>query len=67
MKLQEIKDAVDSGKSVHWGNDGYKIIKGKYDYLIGWNIGGRGENYIGLTHSDGITLNGKEEEFYIKS
>lgn len=68
MTLIEIKDAVDSGKTVHWSNDRYKVIKGgKAGYLIGYNIGGRGENYIGLTWRDGVTLNGKEEEFYIEN
>lgn len=67
MTLTEIKEAVDNGKIVCWANDRYRVIKGKFDYLIGWDIGGRQENYIGLTWRDGVTLNGKEEEFYIKS
>lgn len=67
MTLSEIKEAVDSGKTVCWSNDRYKVIKGKFDYLIGFDIGGRQENYIGLTWRDGVTLNGKEEEFYIKN
>jgi hypothetical protein len=66
MTLTQIKEAIAAGKTVCWANDGYTVIKGKFDYLIGWNVGGRGANYIGLTHTDGITLNGREDQFYIK-
>jgi hypothetical protein len=65
MTLQEIKNAVDQGKTVHWSNAGYKVIKGKHEYLIGWDVGGRRENYIGLTQGDGVTMNGEESEFFI--
>ena len=64
MNLQQIKTAVDNGQSVHWANDGYSVIKGKDDYYsicFKWN-----ESCIGLTWQDGVTLNGKESEFYIK-
>jgi len=63
MKLDEIKNAVNTGKTVCWANDGYRVIKGKYDWLIEWIEDG---NCTGLTHQDEKTLNGKEEEFYIK-
>jgi len=67
MNLQQIKQAIEEGKTVCWANEAYRVIKTKSGgYLIGYNIGGRGENYIGLTWRDGVTLNGKEEEFYIK-
>jgi len=33
--------------------------------LIGWDIGGHQENWIGLTWQDGITMNGKPEDFFI--
>jgi hypothetical protein len=67
MNLQQIKSAIEEGKTVCWANEAYQVIKTKSgNYLIGYNIGGRGENYIGLTWRDGETLNGKEEEFYIK-
>lgn len=29
MTLDEIKKAVESGKTVHWANRGYKVIKSK--------------------------------------
>lgn len=67
MTLSEIKEAVDSGKTVCWSNDRYQVVADQFGYLIGWDIGGIGENYIGLTSLDGVTLNGKEEEFYIKN
>jgi len=63
MNLDEIKKAVNEGKTVCWANDGYQVIKGKYSWVIEWTNNG---NCIGLTHTDGKTLNGKEEEFYIK-
>jgi len=66
MTLSEIKTAVDAGLSVHWANVGYRVVKGKGgDYLIGWDIGGRDENYIGLTCKDGATMNGEESDFFI--
>jgi len=66
MNLNQIKTAVDAGKTVHWSNSGYRVIKSKYgEHLIIWNLGGRDENCIGLTWRDGITMNGKESEFYI--
>lgn len=63
MTLQEIKQAVLDGKVVCWGNDGYKVIK---DNLDQWFIQHSGGNCIGLTWRNGTTLNGKENEFYIK-
>jgi len=71
MTLDEIKAAVDAGKSVHWVNRGYIVIgftcekTGQRDYLIGWDHGGPRAHYIGLTWQDGVTMNGKESEFYI--
>lgn len=35
MTLAEIKAAVESGKVVHWGNDGYRVIK---DSLGQWLV-----------------------------
>jgi hypothetical protein len=65
MTLQEIKAAVDAGRTVHWKNSGYRVIKDSLGrYLIGFDIGGRRENYSGLTHLDGVTMNGEPEDFY---
>jgi hypothetical protein len=62
MTLTEICAAVDQGKTVHWSNQGYKVIKSKDKYLICcvWN-----NNCIGLTHRDGVTMNGEAREFFI--
>lgn len=63
MTLDEIKAAVDAGKRVHWVNTGYDVIKtGSGDYLIVWQ---KDKNAIGLTWGDGITMNGKPEQFFI--
>lgn len=64
MTLQEIKDAVESGKTVHWASDYYRVIKDSIgQWLIHCTIN---DNYIGLTWADETTMNGKEEDFYIK-
>jgi hypothetical protein len=63
MTLQEIKDAIKSGKKVHWANTGYKVVCDKNgEYLIVWCGNG---SCIGLTWQDGVTMNGKPEEFFI--
>ena len=64
MTLAEILRAVDEGLPVHWQNP---------DYLVERPAGGgpcvirslSTGHCIGLTWKDGITLNGKEEEFFI--
>lgn len=63
MNLQEIKTAVDAGKRVHWANAGYSVIRDSLgQYLIVYGLNGF---TIGLTHRDGVTLNGDEEQFFI--
>lgn len=62
MTLNEIKQAVEAGKTVHWSNTGYEVIK---DKLGQWLIICVNGNAIGLTWDDGLTLNGKEEDFFI--
>lgn len=65
MTLDEIKKAVDEGKIVHWGNEAYKVIKDDVgQYLIKCTLN---NDLIGLTWRDGVTLNGKEEEFFTKT
>ena len=64
MNLDEIKAAVERGETVHFGNDAYEVVKGK---LGQWLIVCRLNGYtIGLTWLDGVTMNGKPEEFYAK-
>jgi hypothetical protein len=59
--LEEIKQAVDQGLPVYWQNAGYQVIKDSLGhYLIQHQAG----SCIGLTWRDGVTLNGKPEEFF---
>lgn len=63
MTLAEIKQAVQEGKKVHWSNKLYTV---EYDnYTKDYNIVCTNGYVIGLTWQDGITMNGKEEDFYI--
>ena len=64
MDAQQIRDAIDAGKTVYWHHDGYQVIKDSIgQYLIKCHMN---DHYIGLTHKDGITLNGEAKAFYIK-
>lgn len=64
MTLEEIKAAVDEGKTVHWANEGYKVVKGANgEYLVCFTAN---NHCIGLTWRDGKTLNGKPDEFFIR-
>jgi len=62
MTLQEIKDCTDDGCVVHWKSSTYcvKIWAGDYAIVHQENLHG-----IWLVCNDGVTLNGKEEDFYI--
>ena len=64
MKLAEIKAAVMAGKIVHWASDAYAVIYApKIDeFLIKCP---QNETYIGLTHKDGVTMNGRPSQFFI--
>jgi hypothetical protein len=63
MTLQEIKQAIEDGKTVYWANLSYTVVKDKNnEYLIKHSTG----NCIGLTWADGTTLNGKEADFFTK-
>lgn len=67
MNLKEIKTAIEDGKTVHWSNSEYVVIKHfprsyQAEYLIKCL---HNNHCIGLTWRDGKTLNGKEEQFYI--
>ena len=65
MTLDQIKAAVDAGTVVHWRTPRYTIIRDLLgSYLIAFGHGTKDANYIGLTWLDGVTLNGKESEFY---
>jgi hypothetical protein len=63
MTLAEITSAVDRGETVHWGNEGYRVIRDRLGrYRIKCDHDG---HCIGLTWLDGVTLNGKPDEFFI--
>jgi hypothetical protein len=64
MKFAEIRRAVDEGLMVHWQNHEYEVIRASMhpSYLIRSTATG---HCIGLTWADGVTLNGKEEDFFI--
>jgi hypothetical protein len=61
MRLEQIKAAIEAGKKVFWKNNGYEVIKDSIgQYLIKCVNG----SCIGLTWTDGKTMNGNEEDFY---
>jgi hypothetical protein len=63
MNLQEIKQAISEGKTVHWENQLYEVVLDKLgQYLIKCKMNG---HCIGLTWADGTTMNGEEKQFYI--
>jgi hypothetical protein len=64
MTLAEILRALDEGLPVHWQNPGYVVerhARGGACVIRSLSTG----HCIGLTWADGITLNGKEDEFFI--
>jgi len=66
QNAEQIKEAVDLGYDVRWKNEGYVVYKDGIhltgEYLITFTPN---DSTIGLTWQDGVTLNGKPEEFYI--
>ena len=63
MNINDIKTAVDAGKTMHWVNTGYVVRKDCLgQYLIVYLPNG---NAIGLTNRVGTLLNGAEGEFFI--
>ena len=64
MNLAEIKQAIADGKQVFWSNNAYEVIKDAVgQYLIFCHVN---SSCIGLTWRDGVTMNGKEQDFYLK-
>ena len=63
MNAEQIKSAVSAGKQVFWKQENYPVIKDRIgQYLIKCT---NNDHCIGLTHRDGVTLNGQEEDFFI--
>lgn len=64
MKLPEIRRAVDEGLRVYWQNLEYEVVRSSTHPLYFIRSSATG-HCIGLTWADGVTLNGKEEDFFI--
>jgi hypothetical protein len=63
MTLNQIKEAVEAGKTVYWVNPAYRVIKDNIDqWLIHCTFN---NHYWGLTHRDGVTMNEKPEDFHV--
>ena len=63
MKLQEIKEAVLAGKTVHWKNAGYEVMRDKVgQWFIICCFNG---SLTSLTWADGVTMNEREEDFFL--
>lgn len=62
MTVDEIKDAVDQGLTVHWANTCYRV---KRHDAGGYYIAHDSGHAIGLTMADGVTLNGEPFEFFL--
>jgi hypothetical protein len=70
MNLQEIKDAVESGKTVHFASEDYAVLKyalrdGSHMWIISHQPNGKMIGDIGLTLEDGVTVNGLPSQFWI--
>lgn len=63
MKLEEIKENINKGVTVYWGDDSYTVIKDSLGQFLIKHISG---HCIGLTWQDNVTLNGNEKDFYTK-
>jgi len=71
MHVKEIKEAVDRGEIVHWASRGYTVEKwlpfgeqsptGNARYTVVCTHNG---SACGLTHLDGVTMNGAPVQFY---
>ncbi len=63
MTLDQIKSAVDAGKSVHWSNEGYLVHRDALgQYLITFQPNAHS---IGLTDRSETRLNGAEDAFFV--
>ena len=63
MNKQEIQAAVLAGKTVHWKTPAYQVV---CDSVGQWLIVCRStKGCWGLTWADGVTMNGKPEEFSV--
>lgn len=65
MNLEQIKQAIENNERVFWKNLAYDVIKDSVgQYLIRCNLNG---SCIGLTWRDGVTMNGREADFFVNN
>ena len=62
MTLDEIKTAIAKRQSVYWSNEAYIVYQDRIGQYLIEHLNG---SCIGLTHLDGVTLNGNESDFFI--
>lgn len=62
MNLQEIKSAIAAGNTVCWKNPMYVVRKNGNLYDVECTANG---DSVGLTWIDGVTMEGKEEDFFV--
>lgn len=63
MTLDQIKEAIANGERVFWASKAYEVLLVKSgNYLI---VCHNNDDAIGLTWQDGVTMNGKPEQFFI--
>lgn len=68
MNVERIKAAVSAGLPVCWMNHAYSVLPdtgAASGFSVVYDAGGRKENRIGLTWSDGETLNGNPADFFV--
>ena len=63
MTLDEIKEKVDAGFRVCWATPAYEVVHDEVDQWLVWCVDN--DAYIGLTHQDGVTMNGSEDQFFV--
>jgi hypothetical protein len=63
MTLEEIKKTINEGGRVYWHHEGYPVIKDGLGRFLICCI--QNQSCWGLTWTDGVTMNEKEEDFYI--
>lgn len=63
MTLEEIKSAVLAGKKVCWISSLYEVVQDRHGQWL--TICSANRDAIGLTHQDGVTMNGDPEDFFI--
>lgn len=64
MNIQDIKEAVDSGKKVFWASRKYAVIKedtGTYKIRYTWN-----DKTTDLVKRDGMTLTCSSDKFFVE-